>query len=312
MARTGDNWANFSLETGVEWAGLDWILLTGEETDLHLGDRESGGFGLALEMGKAGEWHWEDLTDGFLRGEGLKVEIWSSKPGRVWFNLVFGSDDVGRISEDLSCCAAEDLIRELGFGESTFWSAVREFDKSDSEVVDRCCDLWSLVWSAERLFDLDDDEDCSASRDGSQVSGDELIFMSELHSPNVSLVISEKDGVEGESEYPKSPPSDKSSFPTAINLKEEKQTCITSNNLLPQSYFKSSCAWYKWKCQHDTVFVEKNTDTSVTTLWTFLSLLFKKSSFLPWSSVSYISLSFPFSTPKDLHIVASPTITWRN
>lgn len=234
MARSGDSWANFGSETGVEWAGLDWIGFTGEETDLDLGDGESGGFGLCLEMRKAGEWHWEDLTDGIPPGERLAVEIWSSKPARVWFNLFFGSegDDVGRSSEDLSCCAAEDLVRGIGFGESqssTFWPPVREFDRNDSEAVDRCCDLWSLVWSGKKLSDLgNDDEDCSASWDSGHISGEELIFKSELHSPTDPLVISEKHGVEGKTEYPKSPP-----FPTAANLKEENRH-ITSNNLLPQ------------------------------------------------------------------------------
>ncbi len=103
MAHSGDSWANFGSETGVEWAGLDWIGFTGEETDLDLGDGESGGFGLCLEMRKAGEWHWEDLTDGIPPGERLTVEIWSSKPARVWFNLFLGVKEM-MLAEALRIC----------------------------------------------------------------------------------------------------------------------------------------------------------------------------------------------------------------
>lgn len=173
MALSGDSWANFVSESGVEWADLDWIGLTGEDTGLDLGEREPGGFGLRLGMRRnAVEWHWEDLADGTLAEEGLTKEIWSSESGKVWFNLVFGN--VGRISKGLSSCAVENLVCGLGFGESlssAFWPPLREFDRNGSEVVERCCDLWSLIWSGEKLSDLgNDDINFSVSCDGGHIS----------------------------------------------------------------------------------------------------------------------------------------------
>jgi len=229
MAISGDSWLNFVSESGVEWAGLDWIGLTGEDTGLGLGEGESGGFGLCLGMRiNAGEWHWEGLANGTPGGEGLTMEIWSSKFEKVWFNLVFGSEggDVGSSSKGLSCCAVENIVCGLSFGESlifTFWPPLREMDRNSSEVVERCCDLWSLIWSGEQLSDLCNDViNFSVSCDDCHISWEEFILISELPSQNNPLVIVEKDGVEVKTEQ--SPPPDKSSFSTAANLLEEKQT----------------------------------------------------------------------------------------